>query len=213
MNHPTILDIILLLLTGLTAVYLVWRFWQRWGWEKQPYVWYYIMAFVVLFVSGVLLIFLGYDILGTPFVLTVASLIPLGLSMGIAEQYFQSWKKQFKWFATVGFLAIAVTSFAGWEMVRKIAVPLFHGIAGLVIFLGPFFAKNSVTGAKPANGFWWVGVGGGLIGIGGIALAFLSMNTPLLGIFTPELVYNILALLLFLMTMAFAWGFVKDIKN
>jgi hypothetical protein len=29
------------------------------------------MSFTVLFASGVLLIFLGYDILGTPFVLTV----------------------------------------------------------------------------------------------------------------------------------------------
>jgi hypothetical protein len=57
------------------------------------------------------------------------------------------------------------------------------------------------------------GGSGGLIGIGGIALAFLSFNTPLLGIFTKTLVNNILALLLFLMTLAFAWGFVSDIKD
>ena len=93
MNHPNVLDIILLLATGLTAVYLIWRFWQRWSWEKATYPWYYIMGFAVLFVSGVLLIFMGYDILGTPFVLTVASLIPLGISMGLAEEYFPSWKK------------------------------------------------------------------------------------------------------------------------
>ena len=52
-----------------------------------------------------------------------------------------------------------------------------------------------------------------MIGIGGIALAFLSIGKPLLGVFTAELVFNILSLILFLMTMAFAWGFVKDIKN
>jgi hypothetical protein len=88
MNHPNILDIILLLATGLTAVYLIWRFWERWSWEKAAYAWYYIMSFAVLFISGVLLIFMDYGILGTPFVLTVASLIPLGISMGIAEQYY-----------------------------------------------------------------------------------------------------------------------------
>ena len=33
------------------------------------------------------------------------------------------------------------------------------------------------------------------------------------GIFTAELVFNILSLLLGLMTLAFTWGFVKDIKN
>lgn len=207
MNHPNVLDIILLLATGLTAVYLVWRFWQRWSWEKKSYAWYYIMGFAVLFVSGVLLILLGYDILGTPFVLTVASLIPLGISMGLAEQYFPGWKKAFKWFATIGFLAIAATSFGGLETLKKIAVPLFHSVAGLVIFLGPFFAP------KAAKGFFWVGIGGLLIGIGGIALAFLSAGKPLLGIFTADLVFNILSPLLLLMVLAFAWGFVKDIKD
>jgi len=207
MTHPTILDIILLLATGLTAVYLVWRFWKRWSWEKKPYAWYFIMGFAVLFVSGVLLILQGYDILGTPFVLTVASLIPLGISMGIAEQYYPQWKTYFKWFATIGFLAIAATSFGGLEAIKKIAVPLFHSVAGLVIFLGPFFAK------KAAKGFFWVGIGGVLIGIGGIALAFLSAGKPLLGIFTADLVFNILSPLLLLMVLAFAWGFVKDIKN
>ena len=213
MNHPNVLDIILLLITGLTAVYLIWRFWKRWSWEKEPYAWYYILGFVVLFVSVVLLIFMGYGILGTPFVLTVASLIPLGISMGIAEQYYPDWKKPFKWFATLGFLAIAISSFAGMETLRKISVPLFHGVAGLVIFLGPFFVNRFQQAKKAAKGFEWVGIGGLLIGIGGIALAFLSVDKPLLGIFTADLVFNILSGILFLMTMAFAWGFVKDIKN
>jgi hypothetical protein len=207
MTHPTVFDIIVLLLTGLTAIYLLFRFWKRWSWEKKFYVWYYIMGVLVLLVSGLLLIFMGYKILGTPFVLTVASLIPLGISMGIAEQYFPAWKKYFKWFATIGFLAIAIAAFFQIDLLRKISVPLFHGVAGLVIFLGPFFAK------KAAKGFWWVGVGGALIGIGGIALAFLTIGKPLLGIFTDTLVFNILSPLLLLMTLAFTWGFVKDIKN
>lgn len=202
MDHPNLLDNLLLLVTGLTAVYLVWRFWQR----KEVYDWYYIMGFAVLFISGVLLILLGYDILGTPFVLTVASLIPLGISMGIAEQYFPAWKKPFKWFAALGFLAIAVTSFGGMETLKKIVVPLFHSVAGLVIFLGPFLATRA------GKGFAWVGIGGLLIGVGGIALAFLSAGTPLLGIFSAALVFNILSLLLLLMTLAFAWGFVNDFK-
>ena len=207
MTHPTVFDIIVLLLTGLTAAYLLFRFWKRWTWDKKAYIWYYIMGILVLLVSGLLLIFLGYDILGTPFVLTVASLIPLGISMGIAEQYFPKWKKCFKWFATLGFLAIAISSFANIELLRKISVPLFHGVAGLVITVCPFLAK------KAARGFWWVGVGGALIGIGGIALAFLTIGKPLLGIFTSDLVFTILSPLLLLMTLAFTWGFVKDIKN
>jgi hypothetical protein len=133
--------------------------------------------------------------------------------MGIVEQYYPEWKKGYKWFATVGFLAIAVTSIAGMEALRKIAVPVFHGVAGLVIFLGPLLVNRYGEGKKAAKGFEWVGIGGLLIGIGGIALAFLSIGQPLLGIFTAELVFNILSLLLLLMTLTFAWGFLKDIAN
>jgi len=201
------LDNLFLLLTGLTALYLLWRFYTRWSKGKALYDVYYMLGFLVLLVSGLLLIFLGLGILSSPYVLTVASLIPLGISMGLMEQYFPQWKKAFKWFALIGFLAIAVTSIAGIEIGRKISVPLFHGVAGLVIFIGPFIAKGA------AKGFWWVGIGGALIGIGGIALAFLSAGRPLLGIFTAEVVLNILALLLLLMTLAFTFGFVKDIRK
>jgi len=199
-------DRIVLLFTGLVAAYLVWRFWTRYSQGKKLFDLYYIMGFAVLFVSGVLLIIQGYGILGSPLVLTVASLIPVGISMGIAEQYYTGWKKAFKWFALIGFLAIALSSFAGWDLVRKISVPLFHGVAGLIIFLGPFFAKGA------GKGFWWVGVGGVLIGLGGIALAFLSVGSQLL-FFSQAFVLTILAPLLLLMTLAFTFGFMKDIKK
>jgi hypothetical protein len=108
----------------------------------------------------------------------------------------------------VGFLAIAVTSIAGMNSIKKFAVPIFHGVAGFVIFLGPFFAKGA------PKGFFWVGIGGALIGIGGLALASLTITgDPLFGIFTNDLVFTILAPLLLLMTLAFAWGFMKDINS
>ena len=200
------LDNLFLLLTGLTAIYLLWRFYTRWSKERAPYDVYYMMGFLVLLISGLLLVFLGLDILSSPYVLTVASLIPLGISMGLMEQYFPQWKKPFKWFALIGFLAIALSSIGGIEIGRKISVPLFHGVAGLVIFLGPFLAKDA------PQGFWWVGIGGLLIGIGGIALAFIANNAQLL-FFSPSFVMSILPLLLLLMTLAFTWGFVKDIKG
>ena len=202
----TLLDKILLLATGLVAIYLLYRFWGRYSKGKALHDLYYMLGFAVLLVSGLLLIFLGYGILASPYVLTVASLIPLGISMGIAEQYFPSWKKAFKWFALIGILVIALTSIAGMDVLKKIAVPLFHGVAGLVIFLGPFYAK------KAPQGFWWVGIGGVLIGLGGIALAFISVGAQLL-FFTPAFVMQILAGLLLLMALAFAWGFMKDIRG
>lgn len=195
-------DIIFLLLTGLIAAYLCWYFYQRYQLHKALHNLYYLMGFAVLLVSGLLLIFLGMGILASPYVLTVASLIPLGISMGLAEEYFPAWKTYFKWFATIGFLAIAVTSIGGMDVLKKIAVPLFHGVAGLVIFAGPFVAKGA------PKGFWWVGIGGLLIGLGGIALAFITMGKQLL-FFSPEFVMLILTPLLFLMSGAYALGFAK----
>ncbi len=196
------LENLFLLLTGLLAAYLCWYFWRRFTLHKALHNLYYLMGFAVLLVSGLLLIFLGLDILASPWVLTVASLIPLGISMGIAEEYYPAWKKSFKWFAVIGFLAIAVTSILGMDTLKKFAVPLFHGVAGLVIFLGPFFAKQA------PQGFYWVGIGGLLIGLGGIALAFISAGTQLL-FFSPEFVMKIISPLLFLMTGAFTIGFTR----
>ncbi len=211
----TWLDRILLLVTGLTAIYLIWRFYGRYTQKKGLYDLYYIPGFAVLFVSGVLLIFLGYSILGlggsalSPYILPVASLIPLCISMGISEQYYPGWKKPYKWLTAIGFLAIAITSIAGMESIKKLAVPIFHSVAGLLIFLGPIFA---VKNGKAPKGFVWVGIGGALIGIGGIALAFLTSGAQLL-FFSTAVVLAILAPLLLLMTLAFTWGFVKDIKG
>jgi hypothetical protein len=205
MNLFTLDNLFLLLTGGLTA-YLLFRFWGRYSKDRKLFDVYYMMGFAVLLVSGLLLIFLGLDILASPYVLTVASLIPLGISMGIVEEYFPQWKKAYKWFALIGFLAIAVSAIGGFETLKKISVPLFHGVAGLVIFLGPFLAKNA------PKGFWWVGIGGLLIGLGGIALAFISVGAQLL-FFSPAFVMTILTPLLLLMTIAFTIGFVKDIKG
>ena len=151
------LNNLFLLLTGLCAIYLLWRFYGRWKKEKGLYDVYYMMGFLVLLVSGLLLIFLGLGILGSPMVLTVASLIPLGISMGLMEQYCPKYKKIYKWFALVGIVAIALSAFVGLAPLRKIAVPVFHGVAGLVIFLLPLLTK------KAGKGFFWVGIGGLLI--------------------------------------------------
>jgi hypothetical protein len=195
-----------LLLTGLVAIYLLLLFWGRYSKKKKLHDVYYMLGFTVLLVSGLLLIFLGLGILSAPLVLTVASLIPLGISLGVANQFFPQWKKAFAWFALVGFLAIAITSLTGMDSLKKIAVPLFHGVAGLVIFLGPFVAKGT------APKFWWVGIGGALIGLGGIALAFISVGRQLL-FFSPEFVMAILPPLLLAMTLAFAYGFKQDLAK
>jgi hypothetical protein len=110
-----------------------------------------MLGFGVLRVSGLLPIFLGWDILASPLVLTVATLIPLGLSMGIMNQFHPEYKKYFSWFALAGLLAIAATAFTAQEL-KKFAVPLFHGVAGLILFLAQSSPKRAEKQPKVSGG-------------------------------------------------------------
>ena len=203
----SLFDRLILLLTGLTAIYMLWYFYGRYKKVKALYDVYYMLGFGVLLVSGLLLIFFGWDILASPYVLTVATLIPLGISMGLMNQFRPKYKKIYSWFALIGFLAIAVTSIGGMAL-KSVAVPVFHGVAGLIIFGLPLY-KCMVEKNAP-KGFGMVGLGGALIGLGGIALAFLVSDSQFL-FFSADFVYMILAPLLLLMTLAFTFGFRKDI--
>ncbi len=202
-------DQIILLLTGLLAAYLAWRFVERYRAQQGLYDVYYAMGFIVLLVSGVLLIFGGWGLLDSPYVLTVATLIPLGISLGLMNQFLTQYKKAYAWFALFGLLAIAITSIGSMAL-KSLAVPLFHGIAGLIIVGLPLYL--CLVQKTAPKGFGMVGIGGALIGIGGIALAFYKAGKPLFGIFTGEFILMILAPLLFLMTLAFTIGFQKDLN-
>ena len=72
--------------------------------------------------------------------------------MGLAEEkYFPAWKKYFKWFALIGFLAIAITSIGGMDSLEKIAVPLFHGVAGLGDFPRPILCEGRAAGGSTGS--------------------------------------------------------------
>ena len=205
----TFFDQAILLLTGLTAVYLIWRLWGRYSEEKALHDVYYAIAMLVLFIAGVLLIFGGWGLLTSPYILTVATLIPLGLSLGLMNQFMPEYKKAYSWFALFGFLTVAFTSITGSSL-KSIAVPVFHGVAGLIIVGLPLYL--CLVKKTAPKGFGLISLGGILISLGGMALAFLNAGKQLL-FFSAEVVMAILAPLLFLMALAFTFGFVRDIDK
>jgi len=71
---------------------------------------------------------------------------------------------------------------------------------------GTFLRKNA------PQGFWWVGIGGLLISLGGIALAFISAGSQLL-FFSPAFVMQILRTTTADGATLSALGFMKDIKG
>jgi len=205
----TLLDRLTLLATGLVAVYLVWRFYNHYQKSGKTRNIYYIISFAVLLVAGLLLIIFNYDALESPLVIIVAVLIPAGLAVGLVSDVFPKFEKAYLIFAILGLIAISITRFTGPSNLATIVLIIIHSVAGLTIFFTPITA---VVQDKEGSGFLWVTVGGTLIGLGGIALAFLKTERQLL-FFTADFVFTILAPLLLLMALAFGWGFIKQITS
>ena len=201
-------DRLTLLATGLTAIYLIVRFIQDYrGKDTKPtHNIYYIISFAVLLVAGLLLIVFGWGALANPLVAVVATLIPLGLSMGLVAEFYQKYAKGYLIFAIIGLVVIIITRFAQVGGFAIFVYALVHSIAGLLVFLLPILAIKT---KKAPGSFIMVTVGGVLIGVGGIALAFLKAGVPIL---SAETILAILAPLLLLMALAYTWGFVKKIK-
>ncbi len=198
MKKMSILDRILLLITGILAAYQIVA-----GMDglNSLATWAYTVAFGVLLVAGVLLIILGFDILDSPLVVIVSTLIPLSLSLGLVAEYRPALATGYAIFAVVGFLAIVVTQYAASKGVAIPVLAVVHAVAGLTIFILPFVV--SLRGEAP-GGFALVGVGGALIGLGGLLLAFLKTGRPIL---SGKVILTVLPWLLLLMTAAFVAGF------
>lgn len=198
MRKMTVLDRILLLLTGLLAAYEVVI-----GVDGLATLttWSYTVGFGVLLVAGLLLIILGFEPLESPVVVIVSTVIPLALSLGLVSQYLQAWTTAYLMFVIVGFLLIATTRFTFKGVLATVSLAVVHGIAGLIIFLLPIIL--GVQGITPA-GFTWVGIGGALIGAGGLLLSFLKAGKPIL---SQNTILTILPGLLLLTTAAFTLGF------
>ena len=202
-----IFDRLTLLLTGLVAIYLLWRFFGHYRQTGKTHDIYYMIAFGVLLVAGLLLIAFTYAALENPLVVIVAVLIPAGISLGLVTEFLPQYEKGYMAFALIGLVAIAITRFTGPSGLATVVLVIVHAVAGLLIFGLPLWATKQ--GKTPA-GFVMVTVGGALIGLGGIALAFLKTGSQLL-FFRGPFVMTILAPLLLLMALAFTWGFVKNI--
>jgi len=195
----SILDRILLLLTGLLAAYQIAVGID--GFSTIPMIAYFT-AFGVLLVAGLLLLILGFEVLDSPIVVMISTIIPLSLATGLIWQYLPNYRVMYLIFAIIGFFAIVVTR----ALPIKNRFPLFilvivHGVAGLTIFLLPIIL---VFSGLALSGFLLISVGGALIGLGGLLLALLKAGKPLL---SRELIFRVLPGLLLLMTSAFVTGF------
>ena len=162
----------------------------------------YTIGFGVLLVACLLLIILGLDVLDSPIVVIVSTIIPLSISLGLMWEHIASLRMVYLWFALLGFLAIILTrTLPVSKKVAVIVLAVVHGLAGLTIFLLPI---TLVLNHQSPPGFAMVGVGGALIGLGGLLLSFLKVGKPIL---SRQVILTLLPAILLLMTLAFVLGF------
>ena len=193
------LDRTLLLLTGLLAGYQI-----AIGIDRMDSVSIiaYTIAFGVILVAGLLLIILGFEVLDSPVVVIISTIIPLTLSLGLIWQHLASLRTVYLVFTIISFLAVIVTrSIPMQNKLPVITIAITHGIAGMTIFLLPIILAFQGQ-MKPL--FSLVGVGGALIGVGGLLLSFLKTGKPIL---SRDTIMRLFPILLLLTTALFVAGF------
>ncbi len=195
----TPLDRLLFLLTAIIASYQIAVGIEGLG--SIP-VFAYTVGFGALLVAGLIILILGFDVLQSPIVVVVATIIPLSLASGMVWEYLPNWRQIYLAFGCLGFLAIALTRFTRTpRSVAILTLAVVHGIAGLTIFLLPF---GMVATQRTGAAFLLVSLGGALIGLMGLLLSFLRMGSPIL---SQEKLLRAFPLLFLVITVAYVVGF------
>ena len=196
-SHP--IDRMFLLLTGVIAAYQVASGIN--GLDEIPII-AYTIAFGVVLLASLLLIILGMDILDSPIVVIVSTIIPLSMSLGLIWQYLPNMRIGYLGFAITGLIAVILSrSVTQNRKLQTIVLALVHAVAGLIIFLLPsILAARGIC--SPV--FALVGLGGAFISLGGMLLSFLKTGKPLV---SRDMIFRILPILLLIMTVTFVIGF------
>lgn len=198
MHKISILDRILLLATGLLAAYQI----SMGITGLNPLsTWGYTIGFGVLLVASLLLTILGFESLESPAVVVISTVIPLGIALGLVAEHLRQYTSFFLIFVVLGFGAVGFTRYLTQGKTATFVLAVTHGIAGLLITFIPVILSIQ---RKTAPGYLLVGLGGALIGVGGLLLAFLKAGKPLLN---QETIYRLLPLILFLMVLSYVVGF------
>ena len=161
---------------------------------------YFTLAFGVLVIACLILLIMGFEILENSAVVIISTLLPLTFSLGLITIFYPAYHIPYFVFALVGFISIIISRFYFKPGIATLLLATTHGIAGLIIFILPLWL--SITGVESPL-FSFVGIGGGLIGLTGLMLAFLKTGKPIL---SKSLIFSLMPWLLLLMTIGFVIG-------
>ncbi|MHA1771807.1 MAG: hypothetical protein ACTSYL_07740 [Candidatus Thorarchaeota archaeon] len=189
------LSLILLLLTGVVALIMaVFLFLDYFKNKKLFHLWWAI-SMLVLFLSGILFVITDYAILADPLIPIVATIIPVGLAVGLLYAVMPD--KSYGLYYTIYSVLLIIVQAAGRYItgLEAIALPTLlavHIPSGLIIVFLPV-----LTAIRKETEFTSIffSLGGVAISLGGMLLAFVKINSPLLPLTTILAILPILLLL------------------
>ncbi len=193
----TLPDRILFLLTACLAAYQVAVGID--GFNNTTVLWYTI-GFGVLLVACLLLIIFGFDILDSPWVVVIATILPISIALGLISEYRSEYVIMFLIFSAVGLLLILMTRLLLPMRLSTIVLTCVHGAAGLLIVILPLLI---VFQSEAEMGLALVAFGGVIISIVGLFLLFVRAGKPLI---PRARIYAYFPILLLVMTASFVAG-------
>ena len=171
---------------------------------KRAAVLWYTIGFGVLLVACLLFIIFGYEVLESPWVVAIATILPISIAAGLIAEYLNAYMPHYLMFGALGLLAVLISRFLLPIRLATMIVAFVHGSAGLLIVILPLWITSQ---ARAGPGFALVSLGGVLIGIVGLLLSILRMGKPLLPI---SRIHAFFPVLLLMMATSFsagmAWG-------
>lgn len=207
-----IVPLSLLLLTGVVALVLALFLAQAYLKDKGIHHLLWAISFLVLFISGVLIILNDFEILEEAAVPVVAAFIPAFLAAGLVYVVFddQPWGMYYTLYVIVmiGILAVVrlevITGFDGLKTPILLAV---HIPSGLIISFLPLYTSFVSKDTEITAALF--GIGGLLISFGGVLLAMANLDNPPL---TLDEIFDILPLLLVIVGVFFFFGIILPKK-
>lgn len=197
MRKVSVIDRLFLFLTILIASYKIVK---EMGSYDNISILFFTIGFGVIIIASLLVFIMNFEVLANRLVVVAATLIPLSISLALVEAFAKKYFMPYLIFAVFIFLAITLFRYVGGKLLSILSIIIGHGIAGLIIAFLPFFLYFS---GKTNQKIIFVAVGGILIGIGGMLLAFLKAGRPIL---SERVILSVISPLLFFMTLFFVLG-------
>ena len=205
-------DVIILLITGVVAliftIFMVLDYMKN----KKMFHLLWAIAFFVVFAAGVILVLANdFELLLSPIVSVLGTFIPGGIAAGLIYSSIFDEEKSNKfgmiYIIFIGAMAIliGIFKFAGSEAVSFFVMGAHIPSSLLMIILPILTYTKKITGWTSLL----VAIGGFIMSIAGVLLAFLVTGNEIL---SATQIFAILPVLLLLVSACFAFGFLLTEK-